>query len=105
MFAMPGAAARIDRLEKSLDEAICKAPEQIRAVIEALQALGGVAQLTAATIVAEIGSFSRFEPRKLMGYSGLVASEHSSGNRLKRGAITKTGNAHLRRVVFIVVGV
>jgi transposase len=34
-----------------------------------------------------------------MGYSGLVASEHSSGNRLKRGAINKTGNAHLRRVV------
>lgn len=93
------AAARIARLEKSLDEAISKAPEQIRAVIEALQALRGVAQLTAATIVSEIGSFSRFEPRKLMGYSGLVASEHSSGNKVKRGALTKTGNAHLRRVV------
>ena len=93
------AAARIERLEKALDEAISKAPEQIRAVIEALQALRGVAQLTAATIVSEIGSFSRFEPRKLMGYSGLVASEHSSGNGSKRGAITKTGNAHLRRVI------
>jgi transposase len=64
-----------------------------------LQALRGAAQLTAATIVSEIGSFSRFEPRNLMDYSGLVASEHSSGNRLKRGAITKTGNAPLRRVV------
>jgi transposase len=83
------AAARIERLEKCLDEAISKAPEQIRAVIEALQALRGVAQLTAATIVSGIGSFSRFEPRKLMGYSGLVASEHSSGNRLRRGSITK----------------
>ncbi len=92
------AAARIERLEKSLDEAIGKAPEQIRAVIEALQALRGVAQRIAATIVSEIGSFSRFEPRTLMGYSGLVASEHSSGSRLKRGGITKTGNAHLRRV-------
>ena len=90
------AAARIERLEKSLDEAIGKAPEQIRAVIEALR---GVAQLTAATIVSEIGSFSRFEPGTLMGYSGLVASEHSSGSRLKRRGITKTGNAHLRRVV------
>jgi transposase len=93
------AAARIERLEKSLDEAISKAPEQIRAVIEALQALRGVAQLSAATIVSEIGSFSRFEPRKLMGYSGLVASEHSSGNKVKRGSLTKTGNAHLRRVI------
>jgi hypothetical protein len=34
-----------------------------------------------------------------MGYSGLVASEHSSGNKVKRGSITKTGNAHLRRVI------
>jgi transposase len=93
------AAARIERLEKSLDEAIARAPEQIRSVIEALQSLRGVAQLTAATIVSEIGSFSRFEPRTLMGYSGLVASEHSSGNKVKRGSITKTGNAHLRRVI------
>ncbi len=93
------AAARIERLEKALDEAIRQAPEQIRAVIEALQALRGVAQLTAATIVSEIGSFSRFQPRQLMGYSGLVASEHTSGNRVQRGSITKTGNAHLRRVI------
>jgi transposase len=93
------ALARVARLEKSLDEAIAQAPEQIRAVIEALQSLRGVAQLTAATIVSEIGSFSRFEPRKLMGYSGLVASEHSSGGKLKRGGITKTGNSHLRRVI------
>ena len=34
-----------------------------------------------------------------MGYSGLVASEHSSGNRVQRGRITKTGNGHLRRVL------
>ena len=41
----------------------------------------------------------RFEPRKLMGYSGLEASEHSSGGKTRRGGITKTGNAHLRRVI------
>jgi transposase len=34
-----------------------------------------------------------------MGYSGLVPSEYSTGNSVKRGAITKTGNAHLRRVL------
>lgn len=93
------AAARITRLESALDDAIRRAPAAMRAVIEALQALRGVAQLTAATIVSEIGNFSRFEPRTLMGYSGLVASEHSSGNRIQRGSITKTGNAHLRRVI------
>jgi transposase len=93
-------AERIQRLEKSIGEAIEKAPAEMRAVIEALQALRGVAKITAVSIVAEVGSLSRFEkPRQLMGYSGLVSSEFSSGNRIQRGHITKTGNAHLRRVI------
>jgi transposase len=93
-------AARIVKLEKAIDEAVQEAPAEIRAVVEALQALRGVAQTTAATIVSELGSLSRFQsPRQLMGYSGLVACEHSSGNRVQRGGITKTGNSHLRRVV------
>lgn len=93
-------ATRIVRLEKAIDKAVKQAPAAIRTVIEALQALRGVAQTTAATIVSELGSLARFQtPRPLMGYSGLVSSEHSSGNRVQRGGITKTGNAHLRRVV------
>jgi transposase len=93
-------AERIERLEKAIDIAIEKAPAEMRAVIEALQALRGVAKITAVSIVAEVGSLSRFEkPRQLMGYSGLVSSEFSSGNRIQRGHITKTGNAHLRRVI------
>ena len=94
------AAERIQRLEKSIDEASCSAPPEMRAVIEALQALRGVAQITAVSLVAELGSLSRFEsPRQLMGYSGLVSSEYSTGNHMQRGRITKTGNAHLRRVI------
>lgn len=93
-------AERIQRLEKAITEAIQKAPPEMRAVIEALQALRGVAQVTAVTVVAELGTLSRFQsPRQLMGYSGLVSSEFSSGNRILRGGITKTGNAHLRRVI------
>ncbi len=93
-------AERIELLEKSIDVAIEKAPAEMRAVIEALQALRGVAKITAVSIVAEVGTLSRFEkPRQLMGYSGLVSSEFSSGNRIQRGHITKTGNAHLRRVI------
>jgi hypothetical protein len=34
-----------------------------------------------------------------MGYCGAVPSEDSSGKRTRRGGITKTGNAHLRRIV------
>jgi transposase len=93
-------AARIVKLEKAVDEAVRQAPPEIRAVIEALQALRGVAQTTAASIVSEVGCLSRFPTAPdLMGYSGLVSSEHTSGNRVQRGGITKTGNAHLRRVV------
>src|ERR1700681_4238658 len=84
-------AERILPLEKAIDEAVAQASPEIRAVIEALQALRGVAQMTAATVVCELGSLSRFQsPRQLMGYSGLVSREHSSGNRIQRGAITKT---------------
>ena len=94
------AAERIVRLERALDEAVDAAPVSVRAVIDALQALRGIARLSAATIVAEVGTLSRFaSPRQLMGYSGAVAREESSGSRTRRGGITKTGNAHLRRIV------
>ena len=94
------AAARLERLEAALDEAVQVAPAPMRIVIEALQALRGIAQVSAATIVAELGQVSRFgRPPQLMSYSGTVPSEHSSGDRTRRGGITKTGNAHLRRIV------
>lgn len=94
------AGERIKRLERSIDEAIEKASPEIREVIDALQALRGIAKLSAVTIVAEVGRLSRFDkPRQLMGYTGIVSREHSSGDRVRRGAITKTGNAHLRRIV------
>jgi transposase len=93
-------ADRLARLEQALDDAVERAPARMRAVIEALQALRGIAQVSAVTIVAELGELSRFAtPRQLMGYSGAVPSEASSGDRTRRGRITKTGNAHLRRVV------
>jgi transposase len=94
------AAARIERLERAIDVAIECAPAETRALADALQSLRGVAKVTAVTVVAELGRLSRFEhPRQLMGYSGMVPSEDSTGKRTRRGAITKTGNSHLRRVL------
>jgi transposase len=91
---------RIERLEGLIDEAVKSAPETMREVIAALQALRGIAAISAVTIAAEVGELSRFATaRQLMGYSGAVASEYSSGERTRRGHITKTGNAHLRRIV------
>jgi transposase len=93
-------AARIARLDGAITEAVKSVPLQMRAVIEALQALRGIAQVSAVTIVAEAGELSRFaRAKQLMAYGGIVPSEDSSGERSRRGNITKTGNAHLRRVV------
>ena len=79
-------AARLEQLEAALDEAVQTAPAPMRIVIEALQALRGIAQVSAATIVAELGQVSRFaRPPQLMSYSGTVASEYSSGTRRPAG--------------------
>jgi transposase len=93
-------ADRIMRLETAIDQAVEQVPTPMRAVIDGLQALRGVALISAVTIVAELGQLSRFPTaRELMGYSGAVPREHTTGSRVRRGGITKTGNAHLRRVV------
>jgi hypothetical protein len=36
---------------------------------------------------------------RAVGYAGTVSREHSSGPRIRRGSISKAGNAHLRRIV------
>src|ERR1700684_21048 len=91
---------RVKRLEQSILEVVKLAPAPVPAVIQGLQALRGVAHIGAVTIAAELGNISsRFESaRKLMGYSGVFPSEDSSGKRVQRGGITKSGNAHLRRI-------
>src|SRR5574337_986978 len=94
------AAERILRLERAIDDAVAVASPTVRAVIDGLQALRGIAKLTATTLAVEIGCFSRFRlAKQLMAYCGVVPSEHSTGDSKRRGAITKTGNAHVRRVV------
>ncbi len=69
-------------------------------VVDALIALRGIDKLAAMVLLAELGDISRFDsPRQLMAFLGLVPSEHSSGNRRRQGAITKTGNSHARRML------
>jgi transposase len=90
---------RVARLEQAITEAVKLASPALQQVINDLQALRGIGDLSAVTI-AELGQVSRFESaRQLTGYCGAVPSEDSSGKRTRRGGITKTGNAHLRRIV------
>jgi len=94
-------SARVKRLEEAILEVVKLVPQPMQEVIRGLQALRGVAHISAVTIAAELGNISsRFESaRKLMGYSGVFPSEDSSGKRMRKGSITKAGNAHLRRIV------
>lgn len=95
------ATARLERLEQALDKAVEHAPVVMRDVIAALQALRGLAKLAATTIAVEIGSFARFDgAKKLMAYVGSTPSEYSTGRSRRPGGITKTGNSHVRRMLY-----
>jgi transposase len=86
----------------SLDGEMSKAVQawSLEPVVMALTALRGINLLSALSLVAELGDLTRFDsPSQLMGYVGLVSSEHSSGPKQRRGAITKAGNGHARRIL------
>ena len=69
-------------------------------VVAAYQALRGVSFLVAITFVAEVGDVRRFAtPQQLMAFLGLVPSERTTGDTVRRGSITKTGNHRARRVL------
>src|SRR4029079_8131559 len=74
--------------------------EPLQPRVQRLRCFRGMDDITALTIAAELGDARRFpSARGLMAYVGLIPSEHSSGPRRAPGAITKTGNAHVRRVL------
>lgn len=80
-------------------EALAERPEYKEAVGR-LRCLRGVETLTAITLLTELFEFGRFDsPRRLMAYLGLVPSEFSSGEKRRSGAITKTGNRRVRRLL------
>ena len=91
-------ARRVSALDQQIEHTA--QVSRVWPVIQALMALRGVNLLTATTVVAEVGDLKRFtNAPQLMAYLGLVPSEHSSGGSTRRGAITKTGNNHVRRVL------
>jgi transposase len=98
IHAVEDAEKRIARLVEQIEllvESWSMAP-----VVKAIQAMRGVAFINAVTLVAEIGDFARFDnPRQLMAYVGLVPSEHSTGDSVRRGGITKAGNGQARRAL------
>ncbi len=92
------ARERVLRLEKLIEELL--PAWSLAPVVTALQTLRGVNLIVAVTFVAEIGDLRRFEsPRHLMAYLGLVPSERSTGDTVRRGGITKAGNGRVRHLL------
>jgi transposase len=98
IHAINDATERLARLTQAVEDAL--PGWKWEPVVRALMSLRGVQVLTAMTLVAEVGDFSRFQDaRSLMSFFGLTPSEHSSGGARVQGGITKCGNAHCRRVL------
>jgi transposase len=96
--AVDDARARLQTIEADLRELLTLEP--LRTRVERLRCFRGIDDLTALTIAAELGDARRFaSASRVMAFTGLVPSESSSGARQTRGHITKTGNAHVRRVL------
>lgn len=98
MLAVRQALERLERMEQALRAAV---PDwSLAEVVTGLMAMRGLDLISAATLLAEIGDLSRFQtPQQLMAYLGLVPSEESTGNTIKRGPITKAGNRRARRML------
>ena len=96
--AMDQASERKEAIEREIATLL---PEwSLGSVVEALQALRGVALVIAAGVVAEVGDMRRFDnPRQLMAYLGLVPGEHSSGETRHLTGITKAGSGIARRLL------
>lgn len=89
---------RLGRLEQSIEEFL--PTWSLAPLVRALEALRGVSTIVAVTFVTEVGDLRRFDsPRQLMGYLGLVPSERSTGETVRRGPITKAGNGRVRHML------
>jgi transposase len=91
----------IGRLE-SLEQEVKRLAqsEAYKEMVGLLRCFHGIDTLSAITIITEIFDFGRFSsPGQLMSYLGLTCSEHSSGQKQKKGPITRAGNKRVRRLL------
>jgi transposase len=98
LFTLEQALTRLAELDREIDALAQTEPYRER--VGWLRCFRGIDTRSAMILLAEIGDFQRFQrARELMAYLGLVPSEHSSGDRERRGGLTKAGNTHARRVL------
>jgi transposase len=90
--------ARREELDRQIEE-LALGPAY-RDAVGRIRCFRGLDTHGGMVLATEIVDFRRFQsPRPLMAYLGLVPSEDSSGERERRGPITKAGNTHCRHVL------
>lgn len=90
--------AQCERLQALLQESATR--WRFYPLIRAIQALRGVQFTVAVGLIAEIGELARFASApQLMAWLAMTPSEYSTGERRRRGSITKCGHAHARRLL------
>jgi transposase len=98
LLAIDHLQARLIELDARLTEIAESA--SYREPVGWLRCFRGIDTLTAILILAELHDFRRFHSaRALMAYLGLVPGEDSTGEKHRRGRITRTGNALVRRLL------
>lgn len=98
LLAVTQAGERVKLLDGQL--AAAAEHEPYREPVAVLRGFRGIDTVTALGLVAELYQVARFPTaRALMAYVGLVPREYSSGSRVRRGGITKSGNGHVRRLL------
>jgi len=98
LLAIDHTEARLLELDARLAEIAARDP--YREPVGWLRCFRGIDTLTAMLILAELHDFRRFASAPaLMAYLGLVPGEDSSGEKHRRGRITRTGNALVRRLL------
>lgn len=86
---------KLDRFDQEL-EALSH-NDQYEEPVQKLRCIKGIDTVSGTTIHVEISDFSRFPtPNAFSAYLGLTPNEHSSGDSLKKGGITKQGNTTVR---------
>lgn len=90
--------ARVERLTEQIRQ--LSEHSRLSELIKSLQTMRGISLIVAATLASELGDMSRFKhPEEVMAYLGLIPSDNSSGDKQRKGSITKTGNSHVRKAL------
>ena len=110
-FASTVLRQSLERMIDQLDAEIARVSAEIRRLIEAdhaletnlalLTSIPGIGEVTAALLLAELPNIAEFEPKGLAAFAGLSPAEHSSGQRIRPGGISRIGNPIVRSAMYL----